>query len=126
MFDALRLVAVWLLAVSLLLGPIGPADPACSCDCDDEPAEHEDEAGHDEEAGHDDDQPCDAAPAESDRECQDGCCGAGPSPSVALAMAGLTLSSTCPRADPDLASTPTDDPAAGVRVGVFRPPRSVG
>ncbi len=142
LFNALRAFAVWLLMVSVLLGPIGiggsspAASPPCgaACPCDEEPThdEHGDEHEGDDELEHEaEHDPCDDEPADAhddgapaNDECPDGCSSCGAAPSVALAMVGFSLVASSPPTDPDLLTTRSDGPAVGVRTGVFRPPRS--
>jgi hypothetical protein len=118
--SVVRAAAVWLLVMSVLLGPVGIGAASAigwkawgvSCPCDGT-----------EQLDHDDcDEPC--ADEENDGGCVEDCpscgCGAG----VALATAAVLLIAA-PESSPDLVLTPSDAPAIGVSTGVFRPPRSL-
>lgn len=121
--SALRAAAVWLLVVSVFLGPAGIGSASaigveacgvlCPCDeareadpCDDEEATHEHE--HEGEA--------------PDETCFNDCSGC--TPGVTLATAAM-LVTAAPASAPDLALAPSDAPTTGVYTGVFRPPRSL-
>ena len=136
---AMRTVAVWLLVVSVFLGPVGigaasassVGSKACGvlCPCDDEPrqADHHDDCDEqsavdvdpcaDDEAAHEHD-----GGSPDDQACFDECSGCAPG--VALATAAVLLAAA-PASSPELALTPSDAQAAGVCTGVFRPPRSL-
>jgi len=133
----MRTIAVWLLVVSVFLGPVGIGSASAStvgskacgvlCPCDDEPqqADHHDDCDEqstvdpcaDEEAAHEHD-----GESPDGEACFDECSGCAPG--VALATAAVLLAAAHASA-PDLALAPSDAPAAGVCIGVFRPPRSL-
>ena len=120
--SAVRAATVWLLMVaSMFLGPVSvfAAGPdACGDPCPCEEAEHDD---HDEDdCG--DEQSADEHGTPLDEDCLEDCPGCHSSPGVALASFECWLPrSPLSSATPGL--MPSDAAAAGVRTGVFRPPR---
>lgn len=134
--SALRAAAVWLVVVSVFLGPAGLGSVsgsaivanACGvlCPCDEpQQAEHDDD--HDEHGSVD---PCaDEEEAAHEHEgespdeaCFDDCSGCAPGVTLATA-AVLVVASLA--SSPELALAPSDAPTTGVCTGVFRPPRSL-
>lgn len=134
---AMRTIAVWLLVMSVFLGPVGIGSASASavgskacgilCPCDEpQQADHDDDCDEqstvdpcaDEEAAHEHD-----GGSPDDQACFDECSGCAPG--VALATAAVLLAAAAPASPPDLALAPSDAPAAGVCTGVFRPPRSL-
>ncbi len=134
--DVLRVAALWLLIVSVTVGPVVPsvfasAAKTCgvSCPCDEA---HDDHAGgHDDHAEAD---PCDddAAP-DSDHddgdpckgECPDDCPNCGCCLGIAMAVLPLPVTSSGATCTSARMHTPIDAPPSGAASGVFRPPRSL-
>ena len=139
LLDALRVAALWLLVVSVFLGPAGLGGSAfasgaktcgVSCPCD--------EAGHDDHADEHDEhaeaEPCDdEAAADSDHnsgepckdECPDDCPNCGCCLGIAMAVLPLPVTSSAVGCTSARTIAPVDAPASGACTGVFRPPRSL-
>lgn len=128
--SAVRTVAVWLLVMSVLLGPVGigsasasgvgskacgvlcPCDEPQEADCDEHSTVDPDA---DEAHEHGDESPEDA--------CFDECSGCAPGVALPTAAVPSIPTSASPL---DRSLAPSDAPATGVCTGVFRPPRSLG
>lgn len=138
--SALRRVALWLLVVSVFLGPAGLggsiafASPSrtcgVSCPCDDEvgdphAGDHEEHAGADpcDDEGDADSEHQGSDPCQDD--CPDECPNCGCCLGVAMAVLPLSVTSGAVTSASARMFAPVDAPASGACTGVFRPPRSL-
>lgn len=138
--SALRMVALWLLVVSVLLGPAGLGSSVAftspsrtcgvSCPCDDEvrdshAGDHEEHAGADpcDDDGGEDSEHQGSEPCQDD--CPDDCPNCGCCLGVAMAVLPLSVTSSAVTSASARMFAPVDAPASGACTGVFRPPRSL-
>jgi hypothetical protein len=127
-----RVVAVWLLMLSMFLDPagwressaFGPKSCEAACPCDEAPLEQEED--HDDCDDEHDEQPAghDEQPAGHDEQCPDDCPSCGCGPGVAMTIVAVTLPTTSLPSSSEGMLVQADAPTSGVRSGVFRPPRS--
>ena len=131
---ATRVAALWLLVVSVLVGPLGlghsaaAAVDACgtSCPCEgDRHVDHADGEHASVTAEHDD---CDGdrdrgEPAEE--ECPDDCPDCSCCPGIVLGVVPTVMPSIALSSHACKSLIPPDAPALGALSGVFRPPRSL-
>jgi len=131
--NALRMPALWLLAVPVLAGPMGvgasvasAAMKTCgvSCPCDeaqhaefaDEAAQADDDCESSREAAHSDEAPCEDECPDDCPDCT--CCG------LMVGLAPMVVPLLGPVSSSKL-FTPADSLPCGDVSGVFRPPRSL-
>jgi hypothetical protein len=119
-----RSVAVWLLMLVMLLGPLGTAfaandtcTRACPCAGENEAGEDDGDCGDEHDSEH-----RDAEPEDGD-DCTEDCRTCCASLGIVLTRLGLRLPAQPPPRDAPPPRRIDDPIALGVHTGVFRPPR---